>query len=139
VTEYAKPLPLADPDTETYWEGTKAHELRAQKCSGCGKLRWPPQGFCPHCYSWQSSWVKLSQTGAIESYVVVHQATAQSFAGDVPYAVAHVVIDGTDGAVVLTSNVIELPWEEVKVGMKVEAVFDDVTPEVTLPRFRPTG
>ena len=29
------------------------------------------------------------------------------------------------------------PWQDVKVGMRVQAVFDAVTPEVTLPKFRP--
>jgi uncharacterized OB-fold protein len=46
-------------------------------------------------------------------------------------------MDGTDEKVMLTSNVIDVPWEEVKVGMRVQAVFDDVTPEISLPKFRP--
>jgi uncharacterized OB-fold protein len=136
MADYAKPLPIADPDSQPYWEGAKAHELRAQKCAGCGKLRWPPQGFCPHCSSWRFDWAKLAPTGTVESYVVVHQATHPAFAGDVPYIVVHVVIDGTDGAVSIISNLIDYPWEDVKVGLRVQAVFDDVTDEVTLPKFR---
>lgn len=137
MADYTKPLPLADHDSQPYWEGAKAHELRAQKCGSCGKLRWPPQGFCPHCWSWDTSWVRLAETGSVISYVVVHQATNPVFAQDVPYAIAQVAIDNTDGAVVITANVVDCPWEEVKVGMKVRATYDDVTPEVTLPKFRP--
>jgi hypothetical protein len=37
----------------------------------------------------------------------------------------------------MISNVIECPWQEVKIGMPVRLVFEDVTPEVTLPKFRP--
>ena len=136
MAEYARPLPLPDLDTQAYWEGTQAHELRAQRCSSCGRLRWPPQGFCPHCYAWDFNWTKLSHTGSIQSYVVVHQASA-AFADAVPYAVARVIIDNTAEAVILTSSMTDVPWAEVNVGMRVEAVFDDVTPEVTLPRFRP--
>jgi hypothetical protein len=33
--------------------------------------------------------------------------------------------------------VIDCPWQEVRVGMPVEVVFDDVTAEVTLAKFRP--
>jgi len=139
MADYTKPLPLADLDTQEYWEGTNAHELRAQKCASCGKLRWPPRGFCPHCYSWDFSWTKLSHTGTVESFVVVHQATARAFADDVPYTVVKVVLDNTDGEVILTSSLIDLPWEQVKIGMPVEAIFDDVTAEVTLPRFRTAG
>ncbi|MFI5268411.1 MAG: Zn-ribbon domain-containing OB-fold protein, partial [Chloroflexota bacterium] len=64
MADYNKPLPLTDPDTQPYWEGAKAHELRAQKCSSCGKLRWPPQGFCPHCWSWESSSTRRSPCSA---------------------------------------------------------------------------
>jgi len=32
---------------------------------------------------------------------------------------------------------VDCPWEEVKVGMRVAVVFDDVTPDVSLPKFRP--
>jgi uncharacterized OB-fold protein len=67
---------------------------------------------------------------------VIHQAIA-AFADAVPYTIARIIIDDADAAVVLTSSVIDVPWEKVNVGMRVEAVFDDVTPEVTLPRFRP--
>ncbi len=136
MADYAKPLPSPDYDTSAYWEATKAHELRAQRCSGCGKLRWLPQAFCPHCHSWESSWVKLAETGTVVSYVVVHQATP-AFAQEVPYAVARIELDGTDGEVVLTSNIVDCPWQDVAVGMRVQAMFEDVTPEVTLPRFSP--
>jgi uncharacterized protein len=137
LAEYARPLPLADTDTQPYWEGARAHELRAQRCSSCGKLRWPPQGFCPHCYSWNFSWTSLSHTGTVQSYVVVHQSVP-AFADAVPYTVSRIIIDSTEEVVVLTSSLVDVAWQEVNVGMQVEAVFDDVTPEVTLPRFRPS-
>jgi uncharacterized protein len=137
MADYGKPLPRADSDTREYWNRAQAHELRAQRCSNCGRLRWPPQGFCPRCYSWEFSWTELRRTGTVESYVVVHQSIP-AFAQDVPYTVARVIIDDTDERVMLTSSLIEVPWEQVKVGMRVEVVFDDVTPDVTLPRFRPT-
>ena len=138
MAEYVRPLPLPDSDSQAYWNGTHEHELRAQRCATCNRLRWPPQGFCPHCCSWEFTWDTLRQTGSVQSYVVVHQAHP-AFANDAPYAVARVVIDETNAAVVLTSSLVDRPWEEVKVGMPVEAVFDDVTPDVTLPRFRPTA
>src|SRR5215472_3727676 len=138
MAEYARPLPVADSDTEEYWRSARAHELRAQRCSNCGGFRWPPQGFCPHCYSWDFSWISLGRTGTVQSYVVVHQAIP-AFADAVPYAVARVVIDETGGAVVLAASITDVLWEDIRVGMRVEVVFDDVTPEVTLPRFRPAN
>jgi uncharacterized OB-fold protein len=37
----------------------------------------------------------------------------------------------------LISNVVDCPPERVVCDMPVEVVFDDVTSEVTLPKFRP--
>ena len=137
VVAYDKPLPAPDLDTRPFWEGCHEHELRAQRCPACGRFRWPPQGVCPSCYQWNNEWVTLPETGKIVSFVVVHYVSVPAFAPDAPYAIANIVIDGTDGVVELTSNVIGVPWEEVKVGMPVRVVFDDVTPENTLPKFRP--
>ena len=56
---------------------------------------------------------------------------------DGPFAGRQEEEDGTDDQVRLISNVIDCPWQEVRVGMPVRLVFEDVTPEVTLPKFRP--
>jgi len=37
----------------------------------------------------------------------------------------------------MLSNLVECSNEEIYVGMPVEVVFEDVTDEVTLPKFRP--
>ncbi|MBI4528359.1 MAG: OB-fold domain-containing protein [Deltaproteobacteria bacterium] len=137
MAAYAKPLPMPDIDSQQFWDGCRARELRAQRCQSCGKFRWPPQAFCPHCYSWEFEWAKLGGTGTVCSFVVVHYVSVPAFQDDVPYIVGHITIDGSDNRVTLISNVIECPWEDVRVGMPVRVVFEDVTPEVTLPKFRP--
>jgi uncharacterized OB-fold protein len=129
---------MPDADSQEYWNGTRLHELRAQRCGSCARFRWPPQGFCPHCYSWEFDWTSLPPTGTVQSYGVVHQAIP-AFADEVPFTVARVVIDETSEAVVLTASLTDVGWENVTIGMPVRVVFDDVTPEVTLPRFRPVS
>ncbi len=137
TAEYAKPLPVPDLDTQGFWDGCQQHEVRAQRCASCGIFRWPPHGICPECHSWDFEWTKLAETGKVYSYVVVHHATAPAFAGEAPYVVATIMMDGTGDRVRLMSNVVGCPWEEVRVGMPVRVSFEDVTPEVTLPKFRP--
>ena len=137
VLEYDKPLPAPDLDTKPFWDACKEHELRGQRCSACGRFRWPPQGVCPSCYSWDFEWAKLPGTGVVSSYVVVHYVSVPAFAPDVPYVIAQITIDGTDEQMMLASNVIDHPWEDMKVGMPVRVVWDDVTPEFTLPKFKP--
>ena len=36
----------------------------------------------------------------------------------------------------LTANLVDVPIDAIRIGMPVEVVFDDVTPEISLPRFR---
>jgi hypothetical protein len=37
----------------------------------------------------------------------------------------------------MMTNVVECAPDDVKVGMAVEVVFEDATPEITLAKFRP--
>ncbi len=134
---YTKPLPAPDPDSQPFWDACKAHELRAQRCAGCGVFRWPPQAFCPECYSWDFTWERLPGTGTVYTFTVAHYVTVPSFADDAPYVVAHVTMDGTDDRVRIVSNVIGVPWEKVHVGMRVRVRFEDVTPEISLPKYEP--
>ncbi len=137
MSEYAKPLPAPNLDTKPFWDACKEHKLRAQRCTACGRFRWPPRGVCPSCYCWGFEWATLVETGTVCSFVVVHYVSVPAFADDIPYVVAQITMDGTDNQVTLTSNVIDCPWETVKVGMAVRVVYDDVTAEYTLPKFRP--
>ena len=81
--------------------------------------------------------MKLDGTGTIASYVIVHHAILPAFLDDVPYVIAQIDLDGCGNRVQISSNVIGCSSEEIKVGMRVRVAFDDVTPEVTLPKFRP--
>jgi uncharacterized OB-fold protein len=139
MREYPKPVPVPDLDTQPFWDACSQHELRAQRCTGCGSFRWPPQGFCPHCYAWEHEWSLLSGRGTVKSFSVVHHSAVPSFKDDLPYVVAVITVEGTDDRVNITSNVVGCPWEEVKVGMPVEVVFNDLSSDATLPQFRPAA
>ena len=60
----------------------------------------------------------------------------QELADRVPYNV--VVVELEEGPF-FHSNVVGCPNQAVHIGMPVEVVFDDVSEDVTLPRFRPRG
>jgi len=137
ATEYAKILPVPDPDSRAFWDACKQHQLKAQRCSKCGRFRWPPNSVCPGCFSWDFEWVQLSGRGVVESFVVPHDVRAPGFKDEAPYVVAHIVMDGTDGNVRITSNVIGCSWEDVRVGMPVEVTFEDATEDITLHKFKP--
>ena len=137
MADYTKPLPIPDIDSQPFWDRCKAHELSAQRCGDCGKFRWPPQAFCPHCYSWKFDWTKLERNRHRVFFRGRALRVDSCFQGDVPYVVAHITLDNTDDQITMISNVIQCPWQEVRIGMPVRLVFEDVTSEVTLPKFRP--
>ena len=70
----------------------------------------------------------------MNSWVVFHQAYFSSLKDDVPYNVAEVELE--EGPRLLT-NLVEVGNEEIRIGMSVEVVYDDVTDEVTLAKFKP--
>jgi uncharacterized OB-fold protein len=131
--QYQKPLPAISSLNRPYWEGLKQHELRMQKCDGCGLIWHPASPLCPQCWSRKFTWTQLSGRGRISSWVVFHQAYFRSFEGDVPYNVVEVELEEGPR---LMANLIGAANGEIRCGMPVEIVFDDVTEEITLAKFR---
>ena len=132
--KYEKLLPRIDEMNRPYWEGAKRHELLLQKCQECGHYRYPPGETCPSCLSDKLEWVKISGRGSVYTWTVFHQAYHPAYKDDIPYAVVAVELE--EGPRMIT-NLVNCGTEDIKMGMPVEVVFDDVTEEVSLPKFRP--
>ena len=64
----------------------------------------------------------------------MHQLYHPSWKAEIPYTLAVVQLD--EGPRMHT-NLVNVPVEDVHVGMRVKGHFDDVTDEVTLPKFEP--
>jgi uncharacterized OB-fold protein len=131
---YDKPLPVINEDTAPYWEYCRKHELRMQKCQQCGYIRFPASIVCPKCHSLEAAWTKLSGKGKVYSFIVYHQVYHPSYKDDIPYAVAIIQLDEGPR---MESNIIGCKMEDIKIDMPVEVSFNDVTDEVTLPKFKP--
>jgi uncharacterized OB-fold protein len=129
----AKPLPQVSPEMAPFFEAAHRHQLVVQRCAGCGALRFPARSICSTCLSRESTWVPVSGRGTVFSFAIMHQAVHPGFAAEAPYAV--VVVELDEGPRLL-SNLVDCPTADVRVGMPVEVVFDALTPEVTLPKFR---
>jgi uncharacterized OB-fold protein len=136
MTEYTKPLPEVTAAMRPFWDAARRHELVVQRCDSCRTHRFPARDICSRCLSRDATWVRVSGRGTVFSWAVMHQVYHPGFASDVPYAVVVVALD--EGAR-LVSNVVGCPPDEIRADMPVEVVFEDVTPEVTLPKFRPVS
>ena len=131
---YEKPVPVPDNVTAPFWEAAKQGRLLIQHCPGCGARQFYPQSSCRECLSEELEWMEATGKGTIYSYTVVHRAPNRPFEPDVPYTVALVDLD--EGCRML-SNVVDVNPEDVRVGMPVEVLFEEITPEISLPKFRP--
>ena len=130
---YQKPLPRPTADDSFFWAGCKEHRLLFQKCRGCGRVRWPPNIVCPSCYSAGFDIVVSSGKGKLYTWAVYHRAYHPGFAADLPYITA--IIDLAEGPRLL-SNLVGSQPQALKCDIPVEVVWDDVTPEFTLPKFK---
>ena len=136
MSEYSKPLPHPTEESRPFWEGCKRHELLIQKCRQCGLLINYPKTLCPNDASTAFDWVRASGRGEVYSYTICYRAFHPAFSPDVPYVAA--IVELAEG-VRLLSNVVGVDPASVHVGMKVQVQFDDVTPEITLPKFQPVA
>ena len=132
-TEYAKPLPAITLDSQPFWDALKRHELMIQRCRNCGTYRHYPRPMCSKCHSFDSEFVKVSGKGRVYSWTVAHHAYDFRFSEEVPYAI---VIAELDDGVRMMGNMVDTKPEELKFGMPVEVVFEDVTDEITITKFR---
>jgi hypothetical protein len=135
MAQYAGPLPVPTPETRPFWDGVRRHELLLQRCRPCGEHFFYPRAVCPKCLSADLEWRAVSGRGTLHTFTVVHRG-ARGFPIGPPYVIAIVALD--EGPRLMTNLVgIEPDPARIAIGMPVEVVFEDVTPEVTLPHFRP--
>ncbi len=124
-----------DVHTREYWDFVAKRELRFQQCSGCSAFRFPPLTGCRECGATEVEWVAVAGRGRVFSYTIVHHPAIPDVQEEVPYPVVVVEFDDAPG-VRLISNVLDVEFDEVEVGMELDLVWDEPSPGVVLPRFR---
>ena len=135
LAEYRKPLPQPTPETQDFWDGAKAGELRLQRCNDCANVYFPPRPFCPACASRSVSSFAVSGRGRLYSYVINHRP-APGFEADAPYAVAVVELDEGPRMMTNITGVEQTP-EALQLDMPVEVHFEAAGETISLPKFRP--
>jgi len=131
---YNKPLPVPNVESKPFWEGCKAHELLLQTCDKCGHTQLYPRSLCRQCHGDSLSWKQSSGKGTVYSFTTVRRAPSQAFIADVPYIIAIVEVEG---GVRMMTNLVGCTPEQVEMDMPVRVVFEDVSDDITLPKFEP--
>ncbi len=127
------PQPTVDNETLPWWQAAAEHRLVVQRCADCDHLRLPPAPICPECRSSHSDWKELSGRGELYTYTVVHRAVARD--QELPFVIAVIALEGA-GGVRIISNIVDANPEELEVGMPVELIWEDMGPDLAIPRFR---
>lgn len=137
MPEYSGPLPTATPETRPFWDAARRHELQLQRCRACATFVFYPRAACPRCLGGDLEWQRVSGRGTLHTFTVVHRGQ-KGFPLGSPYVLA--VVELAEGPRLMTNLVgVEPDPARIHIGMPVEVAFEDVTPEVALPRFRPAA
>ena len=133
--EYKKPLPLITKLSKVFYEGCKEGRLLYQKCRNCGEVVFFPKELCSNCMGRELDWKESNGRGKVHTFTVTYEGAPPEFTADGPFALALINMD--EGFNIM-SNIVECDPEQIVCDMRVEVVFDPVTSEMTIPRFRPT-
>lgn len=95
------------------------YRREAAKCTACGTISFPPRLVCPGCGGRAFSKTKLAESGKLLTYTIIRVAPHQ-YTDQAPYAVG---IAEMDDGVKLTAQVVDCPFEDLKIGFRVKLEF----------------
>lgn len=133
-------LYAASPEESAFYRGLAEGRILGQRCPTCHKVYVPPRSACPVDGVATTDEVELSHTGTVTTFCIVNVPfLGQKIAP--PYVSAYVLLDGAD--IAFLHLILDIPAEEVRMGMRVEAVWKPReewgTTIENISHFRPTG
>jgi len=105
-----------------FLKGIAEGRFLGQRCPACHKVYVPPRGSCPTDGVATTDEVQLANTGTVTTYCVVN-VPFQGQSIEIPYICAQILLDGANLA--FMGLIQELPADQVRMGMRVEAVWVD--------------
>jgi uncharacterized OB-fold protein len=130
----------ASPEESAFYRGLAEGRILGQRCPTCGKVYVPPRSACPADGTPTTDEVELPDRGTVTTFCIVNVP----FLGQritPPYVSAYVLLDGAD--IAFLHLILDIPAEEVRMGMRVEAVWKPReewgTTIENISHFRPTG
>jgi uncharacterized OB-fold protein len=128
------PPPMANTTTLPWWEAAAEHRLVVQRCTTCEHTRHPPAPICPECRSMESDWKEVPGKGEVYTYTTVHRPVAGNM--ELPFLIAVIALEES-GGLRMISNLVDVSPEDVEIGMPVELVWEDMSDDLAMPRFKP--
>jgi len=116
-----------------FFEELKNKKLFGTRCKKCKTVYCPPRADCSKCHSSDMERFQLGGKGAVLAYTVIYVAP-ESFSHLAPYTL---VIAKFDEGPKLLSHLVDVKPEDVKVGMRVETVFEPTPNGSIYYKFKP--
>ena len=132
----AKPVPVPDDISAPFFDGAREGRLMLQHCAVCDRWSFPVRERCPHCLGAKLGWRAASGRGTLYTFAIMHQVMNPGFAAEIPYNVCQ--IDLAEG-VRMVANVVGIANDQLRIGMAVQALFEEVGTGVSIPKFRPVA
>jgi uncharacterized OB-fold protein len=127
------PLPVLTDENRFFWTSGADGRLRFLRCQACGYYIHPPLPRCPRCLGMKIHPEVASGRARVFSYTVNHHPWNP--ASPEPYVIGLVEID-EQIELRLTTNLIDVEPEDVRIGMPVRVSFQQVD-QIYLPLFAP--
>jgi uncharacterized OB-fold protein len=129
-------LPAPDPLTRFFWDAAREKRLEILRCDNCGYYVHWPRPVCKRCHSFSLTPTEVSGRGTIYSWAVCTQAFHPWFESRLPFILAVVELEEQSNLKLVT-NLVDCHEDEVAIGMPMEVTFEELSPDITLPMFRP--
>ena len=129
-------LPQPDLETQPFWDAAREGRLLIKRCNDCMRTHFYPRPFCPHCWSQAVEWMDASGRATLYTWSVVYRNDLPPFHERVPYVAA--IVDLAEGPRMMT-NVVDCEFDQLEMGMALDAVFHPTSDDVTIVQFRPAG
>ena len=118
--------------SRSWREYPHTYRLEAARCVQCGKAFFPPRLVCSKCRSRKFERFNMKGTGKVMTHTVI-RTPSDEFSGQAPFVVGIVEMDE---GVRLLSEVVDVAPRDLEIDMEVSIYYEDVTDEVTLPKFK---
>ena len=113
------------PPARSWRSYPQTNRLEAAKCTKCGKTFFPPRLVCNNCNGREFEQFKMQRTGKVVTHTII-RTPADEFSGEAPFALGIIQMD--DGPR-LTSQIVDVAFEEIKIGMPVKLEFRRISSE----------
>jgi uncharacterized OB-fold protein len=121
MTEMQKPLPTPTHVSQPFWDGLRQHKVLLQYSPSTGQWLFYPRSRAPGSLANDLEYREVSGQGHVHTFTIARRPTAPAWEDAVPQLLAVVELDEGPR---LTTELVNIAPEDIKVGMRVKPVFE---------------